>query len=82
MIARTLFLLLVLPAAVTAATRVELACDRSIPAIAFAAAEIERAAALEKHGLQQVLFNLPSGDWATMLTRLFEKHALSQGGMP
>jgi hypothetical protein len=50
MIPRMSFLLLFLPAAVTGATRVELACDRSLPAIAFAATEIERAAALAPAG--------------------------------
>jgi hypothetical protein len=40
-----LLLLLLSPIAVSAATRVDLACDRSIPAIAFCATEIEQAAA-------------------------------------
>ena len=55
MMLRMLLLLLVLPAAVSAATRVELACDRSIPAIAFAATEIERAAALAPAGAPLVV---------------------------
>ncbi|MDI1248789.1 MAG: hypothetical protein PSV13_08000 [Lacunisphaera sp.] len=45
-----ILLLLSLPLLGSAATRVELACDRSIPAIAFSASEIERAAALAPDG--------------------------------
>jgi len=47
---RLLLLFLLVPLAVPAATRVDLSCDRGIPAIAFAAAEIERAAALAPAG--------------------------------
>lgn len=42
--------LLLLPLAASAATRVELSGDRAIPALAFSAAEIERAAALAPAG--------------------------------
>jgi len=55
MMLRVVVLLLVLPAAVSAATRVELACDRRIPAIAFAATEIEHAAALAPAGAPLVV---------------------------
>jgi hypothetical protein len=44
MMLRPLYLLLLSPAVALAATRVDLTCDRSVPALAFAAAEIERAA--------------------------------------
>ena len=50
MIRRLLLLILLSPVAVSAATRVDLTCDRGIPAIAFAAAEIERAAAMAPTG--------------------------------
>ena len=52
---RGCFFLLALPVAASAATPVELVCDRRIPAIAFAAAEIERAAALAPAGAPLVV---------------------------
>jgi hypothetical protein len=50
MIRRVLVLVLLSPIAVSAATRVDLTCDRAVPAIAFAAAEIDRAAATAPPG--------------------------------
>ena len=47
---RLLRFLLLLPIAVSAATRVEVSGDRAIPALAFSATEIERAAALAPAG--------------------------------
>ena len=46
MIPRLVLLLPFLPILGSAATRVDLSCDRSIPAIAFSATEIERAASM------------------------------------
>src|SRR5690349_2671104 len=50
MISRFLRLLLILPLGAAAATRVDLSADRGQPTLAFAAAEIERAAALAPDG--------------------------------
>lgn len=52
---RLLRFLLLLPAAASAANRVELSSDRTVPALAFAAAEIERAAALAPAGAPLVV---------------------------